>query len=169
MKANINFVYCTISATINRLTKRFARVVCVCLSFTILNVFENKKGMFLKFYIVSFKIDCWDTLLSSQLFLSETVVFCSVIDIRELKQLLIGTLRSENGDVHENVAEKQTSPHFNLFRDYPSSPCCKRRGFWLELKRGERAQVRTEMVEFIALPIPFPSKLKIWAFHVVVV
>ena len=39
----------------------------------------------------------------------------------------------------------------------------------MELKRGERAQVRTEMVEFIALPFPFPSKLKIWAFHVVVV
>ena len=44
----------------------------------------------------------------------------------------------------------------------------KRRGFWLELKRGERAQVRTEMVDFIALPFPFPSKLKIWSFHVVV-
>ena len=52
-------------------------------------------------------------------------------------------------------------------------------GFWLEQKRGERAQVLTEMVdghdaeavckEFIALPFPFPSKLKIWAFHVVVV
>ena len=44
----------------------------------------------------------------------------------------------------------------------------KRRGFWLELKRGERAQVRTEMVEFIALPFPFPSNLKIWSFHIVV-
>ena len=39
----------------------------------------------------------------------------------------------------------------------------------MELKRGERAQVRTEMVEFIALPFPFPSKLNIWSFHVVVV
>ena len=45
----------------------------------------------------------------------------------------------------------------------------KKRGFWLELKWGERAQVRTEMVEFIALPFQFPSKLKIWSFHVVVV
>ena len=45
----------------------------------------------------------------------------------------------------------------------------KRRGFWLELERGERIQIRTEMVEFIALPFPFPSKLKIWSFHVVVV
>ena len=45
----------------------------------------------------------------------------------------------------------------------------KKRGFWLELKRGERAQVRTEMVEFIALPFQFPSKLKIWTFYVLVV
>ena len=39
----------------------------------------------------------------------------------------------------------------------------------LERKRGDRAQVQTEMVEFIALPFPFSSKLKIWSFHVVVV
>ena len=39
----------------------------------------------------------------------------------------------------------------------------------MELKKGERAQVRTEMVQFIALPFPFPNKLKIWSFHVVVV
>ena len=28
---------------------------------------------------------------------------------------LLGTLRSDNGDVHENVTEKQTSHHFNPF------------------------------------------------------
>ena len=39
----------------------------------------------------------------------------------------------------------------------------------LEVKRGDRARVKTEMVEFIALPFPFSSKLKIWSFHVVVV
>ena len=38
-------------------------------------------------------------------------------------QFLLGTLRSDNGDVHENVAEKQTSHHFKLFRDYANSPC----------------------------------------------
>ena len=42
--------------------------------------------------------------------------------------LPLGTLRSDNGDVHENVAEKQTSHHFKLFRDYPNSPCCLRDG-----------------------------------------
>ena len=35
----------------------------------------------------------------------------------------IGTLRFDNGDVHEtDFAEKQTSHHFKLFRVYPSSP-----------------------------------------------
>ena len=35
----------------------------------------------------------------------------------------IGTLRFDNGDVHEtDFAEKQTSHHFKLLRDYPSSP-----------------------------------------------
>jgi len=43
-------------------------------------------------------------------------------------QLLLGTLRSDNGDVHENVAEKQTSHHFKLFRDYPNSSCYLKEG-----------------------------------------
>ena len=45
----------------------------------------------------------------------------------------------------------------------------KRREFWLELKRGGRARVQTEMVEFIALSFPYSSKLKVWSFHIVVV
>ena len=44
----------------------------------------------------------------------------------------------------------------------------KRREFGLELKRRDRAQVLTEMVEFITLAFPFPSRLKIWSFHVAV-
>ena len=39
----------------------------------------------------------------------------------------------------------------------------------LELNRGGRAAVQTEMVEFIASTFPSPKKLKIWSFHVVVV
>ena len=39
----------------------------------------------------------------------------------------------------------------------------------MELKRGDRLRVQTEIVEFIALPFPFSSKLKIWSSHVVVV
>ena len=53
------------------------------------------------------------------------------------------------------------------------TPICpvtyKRREFWLELKRGDRARVQTEMVEFITSPFPYSSKPKIWSFHVVVV
>ena len=41
---------------------------------------------------------------------------------------LIGTLRFDNGDVHVNVAEKQTSHHFKLFRDYPNSSCYFKEG-----------------------------------------
>ena len=52
----------------------------------------------------------------------------------------------------------------------PVSPLpLSRREFRLEMKRGDRAQVQTEMVEFIVLPFSFSSKLKIWLFHVVVV
>ena len=41
---------------------------------------------------------------------------------------LIGTVRFDNGDVHVNVAEKQTSHHFKLFRDYPNSSCYFKEG-----------------------------------------
>ena len=45
----------------------------------------------------------------------------------------------------------------------------KRREFWLELKRVNRARVQTEIVEFISLPFLFSSELEISLFHVVVV
>ena len=50
------------------------------------------------------------------------------VECREFFLFKIGTLRSDNGDVHENVAEKQTSHHFKLFRDYPNSPCYLKEG-----------------------------------------
>ena len=50
----------------------------------------------------------------------------------------------------------------------PMALLLKRREFGLELKRGDLARVQTEMVEIIALPIPFSNRLKIWSFHVVV-
>ena len=39
----------------------------------------------------------------------------------------------------------------------------------MELKRRYRVRVQTEMIEFIVLPFPFSSKLKIYSFPVVVV
>ena len=42
----------------------------------------------------------------------------------------------------------------------------RRRKFKLQLKRGSRAGVHTKMAEFIALPFPFSSQLRMWSFHV---
>jgi len=58
--------------------------------------------------------------------------------------------------------------HFSSWL-FQGAQLLKRREFSLQLKRRESARVLTEMVEFIALPFPFPSKLKIWSLHVVVV
>ena len=58
---------------------------------------------------------------------------------------------------------------FHFFsRLFQGAQLLKRWEFSLELKRRDRAWVLTEMVEFIVLPFPFPSKLKIWWFHVLV-
>ena len=51
---------------------------------------------------------------------------------------------------------------FQFFsRLFQGAQLLKRREFGLELKRRDRAQVLTKIVEFIGLPFPFPSKLKI--------
>ena len=42
----------------------------------------------------------------------------------------------------------------------------RRRKFKLQLKRGSRAGVHTKMAEFIALPFPFSSQLRMRSFHV---
>ena len=57
----------------------------------------------------------------------------------------------------------------DVFAIIPIRPLLNRREFWLELKRGGRAQVQTEMVEFIASPFTYSRKLKMWSFYVVVV
>ena len=71
------------------------------------------------------------------------------------------------------VTSMKTSPTNRLcilslfFAIISRGPVTKRREFGLELKRGTRARDgTTEMVEFIALPFPFPSKLKIQSFDV---
>ena len=40
-----------------------------------------------------------------------------------MSSVSLGTLQSDNGDIHENVAEKQTSHPFKLFGNYSKSPC----------------------------------------------
>ena len=68
----------------------------------------------------------------------------------------IGTLRSDNGDVHENFLSLVAQ-------------LLIRREFVLELKRGVRAEVQTEMVEFNSLPFLSSKNLKSRHFHVVAV
>jgi len=64
---------------------------------------------------------------------------------------------------------KNKLPILSLFlRLFQGVQLHKRREFSLELKRRDHARVLTEMVEFIALPFPFLSKLKIWLFHIIV-
>ena len=60
----------------------------------------------------------------------------------------LGTLQSDNGDVHENVLEKQT-PH--AFKPEEATP---------EFR---------QIVEYIALSSRPQKRLKIWALHVVIV
>ena len=81
----------------------------------------------------------------------------------------IGTLRSENGDVLENLAENRLCILSNHFAIIPCRQLLKRREFVLELKRGVRSRVQAEMVEFIALPFSSSKNPKIWSFYVVVV
>ena len=58
---------------------------------------------------------------------------------------------------------------FQFFaRLFQETQLLKRREFGLELKRRDCTQVLTNIVEFMGLPFPFPSKLKIWSFHVLV-
>ena len=68
LKANINFVFCEINATINMLTERFhldEKILMlsssvVCLSFIILNTFENKGSIkIVFFFIVPLLISIW--------------------------------------------------------------------------------------------------------------
>ena len=83
----------------------------------------------------------------------------------------IGTLRSDKGDVHKKTSLGKNrlsilSDHFAIIQ---VAQLLKRREFILETKRGDRARVQTKMVESIALPFPYSSKLKNWSFHAVVV
>ena len=62
--------------------------------------------------------------------IGQVVSFCKVCTIQ-----LLETLRSENGDIHENVAEKKKSHPLKLFCSYPKSPCYLKEGnLGLEVK-----------------------------------
>ena len=64
--------------------------------------------------------------------------------------MTLGTLRSDNDDVHEKVTENRLRILSNHFAISQVALLLKRKEFILELKRGGGARVQTEMVEFIA-------------------
>ena len=68
-------------------------------------------------------IDSDDMMMTSAMIMLMMMMMMMVVLVVVVVVVKIGTLRFDNGDVHEtDFAEKQTSHHFKLFRDYPSSP-----------------------------------------------
>ena len=86
-----------------------------------------------------------------------------------LCELLIGTLRSDNGgDASERIWIDFRS--FKTFSPlYQVTQLLERRDVRLELKRGDRVRFQREKVKFISSLLLFSSQLKTWSFHVVVV
>ena len=82
---------------------------------------------------------------------------------------IIGTLRSHNGDVHENVTEKWTPHPFKPFHHFPKSPCYLKEGNlgwnWREGAAPEFRQRRQNLSPCRSRP----QKTWNWSFHVVVV
>ena len=76
----------------------------------------------------------------------------------------LGSLRSDNGDTNENVAEKSGPMKLFPLPIYQVTHLFGSRKVWLELKRGDSVRVEREMV--ITLLFPFSSQLKTWSFHV---
>ena len=70
--------------------------------------------------------------------------------------LKIGTLRSDNVDVHENITStSMKSPRLQSQGKAPWG-----RGWVGTEERGPHPRVQTEVVEFIALLFPFKKNLK---------
>ena len=69
---------------------------------------------------------------------------------------LIGTLRFDNGDVHVNVAEKQTSHHFKLFAIIPIRHVTLKKGILAGAEeRGTRSSSdRDGRIYRLAFPVP---------------
>ena len=87
-----------------------------------MNVLQEKNLLFYGFFLYLQNIY---TLFSSYIF---CFLFTAKCGKTSLLVILKGTLRSDNGDVHENVAEKQTSYHSKIFLDYPNLPCYLKQG-----------------------------------------
>ena len=76
-----------------------------------------------------------------------------------------GTLRSDNGNVHGDVAEKYTSHHFKVFKHFRLSQVTqllKRTEFRLELKREDHTRVHGRLIYILCF---FRSQVKLKFGH----
>ena len=89
---------------------------------------------------------------------------------RRFIETLIETLPSDNGDANENVAVKMTlCVVWNIFRPKTKTPSyLKGVKLGWNWREGPVSEIRDGQ-KYIAWPLSFPSQLKIWSFHVVVV
>ena len=99
----------------------------------------------------------------------EIIKLCSLLctskQVHELVRSILGTLRSDNSDANENVAEEQTLRPLKFYRPYVKSPShFERREVRLEMKRGDRVPAQREIAKFIALPFQFSRQLKFGHF-----
>ena len=95
-----------------------------------------------------------------------------------LPLITVETLRSDNSDANENVAEKLTSRRLKQLRDYPkSSSHLKKGNFCWSWREGPYPSAdRDDRIYRLAVPVLQKKKKnnnnnnnKIWSFHVVVV
>ena len=70
--------------------------------------------------------------------------------------ILLGTLRSDSGDVHESVAKKQSSHPFTFFRDYSKGPSYLKEGNWVgaEEKGPRPSSDRDGRIYRLAVSVP---------------
>jgi len=71
---------------------------------------------------------------------------------------ILGTLRADNGDANENVAENGFSIPSNFYATISIPRVIKKKENLIGAEeRGTRPKRQTEMVEFIFLPFAFSS------------
>ena len=71
-------------------------------------------------------------------------------------KLLLGTLRSTNGDLHENVTEKWSSHPFAFFANISREPVTKKKRIWgeAEEKRLRPSSERDGRIYRLAVAVP---------------
>ena len=122
--------------------------------------------------------DFWKTSLTRLAAIWE--IYQSQVDWKffpiSLPLITVETLRSDDGDANENVAEKLTSRPLKPLRDYSKSPSHLKKGnFCWSWREGPYPSAdRDDRIYRLAVPVSKKknnnnNNNKIWSFHVVVV